>query len=41
MGYIEKILAPDEVLIAKARFHSLYYVFAFAQVGSPTVPIVD
>jgi len=29
MGYIEKILAPDEVLIAKARFHWLYYLLAY------------
>jgi len=35
MGYIEKILAPDEVLIAKARFHSLYYVFAYGTFASP------
>ena len=29
MGYIEKILAPGEVVIAKARFHSLYHVVAY------------
>ena len=29
MGYIEKNLAPDEVLIAKARFHRLYFLFAY------------
>jgi uncharacterized membrane protein YdbT with pleckstrin-like domain len=29
MSYIEKILAPDEVLIAKARFHWLYYLLAY------------
>ncbi len=30
MGYIEKSLASNEVIIAKARFHWLYHVFAYA-----------
>ena len=29
MGYIEKSLASDEVIVAKARFHALYHVFAY------------
>ena len=29
MGYIEKTLAEEEALIAKARFHWLYHVFAY------------
>ncbi len=30
MGYIEKSLASDEVIIAKAHFHWLYHLFAYA-----------
>ena len=30
MGYIEKSLAGDEVIIAKAHFHWLYHLFAYA-----------
>ncbi len=30
MGYIEKSLAGDEALIAKAGFHWLYHVFGYA-----------
>lgn len=30
MGYIEKSLAGDEALIAKARFQWLYHVFGYA-----------
>jgi hypothetical protein len=30
MGYIEKSLAGDEALIAKAAFHWLYHLFAYA-----------
>ena len=30
MGYIEKSLAGNEALIAKARFHWLYHVFGYA-----------
>ncbi len=29
MGYIEKSLASEEVIVAKARFHWLYHVFAY------------
>ncbi len=29
MGYIEKTLAADEAIIAKARFHWLYHLFAY------------
>lgn len=35
MGYIEKSLASNEVIVEKARFHWLYHVFALEFCPSP------